>query len=102
MGKPSLLIALDYLLLLVEERPEKFPPAALRWHGRLKLEATTLTLAESQLALSALIAMRDGNGYASYVPRQLLRNVLWGAQTRFSSLGVPTPPHVESGACPPR
>ena len=47
MGNPSLLLAIDYLVLLVAEKPAKFPLAALRWHGRLELEATTLTLAES-------------------------------------------------------
>jgi hypothetical protein len=61
MGNPSLLVAIDYLQLLVAERPAKFPLAALRWHGRLELEARTLTLAESLLALSALVAMSEGN-----------------------------------------
>ena len=53
MGNPSLLLALDYVAMLAEGNPEKFPLAALRWHGRFELEARTLTLAESQLALSA-------------------------------------------------
>lgn len=35
-GKPSLLVAIDYLQLLVTERPAKFPLAALRWHGRFE------------------------------------------------------------------
>jgi hypothetical protein len=39
MGKPNLLVALDYLVLLVSERPAKYPLAALRWHGRFELEA---------------------------------------------------------------
>jgi hypothetical protein len=39
MGRPSLLIALDYLVLLVSERPEKYPVAALRWHGRFELRS---------------------------------------------------------------
>jgi len=56
MGTPSLLVVTDYLLLLAEERPAKYPLAALRWHGRFELEAATLTLAESQLALSATLA----------------------------------------------
>jgi hypothetical protein len=41
---PSLLVALDYLALLVDAKPERFPAAALRWHGRLELETPTLTL----------------------------------------------------------
>jgi hypothetical protein len=57
MGKPSLLMALDYLRLLVTERPEKVPAAAMPWHGRLELEATTRTMAASQLALWALVAL---------------------------------------------
>ena len=75
MGNPSLLLAIEYLQLLVLERPAKFPLAALRWHGRLELEATTLTLAESQLALSALVAMGEGNADAVDVLRGLLRKV---------------------------
>jgi hypothetical protein len=40
---------------------DKLPSAAVRWHGRLGLEATTLTIAESQLALSALGAPFAGD-----------------------------------------
>lgn len=50
MRQPSLLLLLDYLGRLAELRPEKLPLAALRWHGRLELEASTLTLGDSQLA----------------------------------------------------
>jgi hypothetical protein len=75
MGTPSLLLALDYLVLLMAERQEKFPLAALRWHGRFELEARTLTLAESQLALSALIALSEGDVDAVDVLRRLLRKV---------------------------
>ena len=75
MGNPSLLVAIEYLQLLVLERPAKFPLAALRWHGRLELEATTLTLAESQLALYALVAMGEGNAEAVDVLHRLLRKV---------------------------
>ena len=72
MGTPSLLLELDYLVLLTTERPEKFPLAALRWHGRFELEATTLT---PQLALSALVAMGEGNAEAVDVLHRLLRKV---------------------------
>jgi hypothetical protein len=75
MGNPSLLIALDYLALLTTERPEKFPLAALRWHGRFELEARTLTLAESQLALSALVALGEGDTEAISVLKRMLRKV---------------------------
>jgi hypothetical protein len=52
IGTPSLPVALDHLELFAEVRPEKLEPAAVRWHGRLEVEAATMTLAESQLALS--------------------------------------------------
>ena len=45
MGTPSLLVALDYLELLAEVKPEKLEPAAVRWHGRLEVEAAAMTLA---------------------------------------------------------
>src|SRR5579864_7263677 len=45
----SLLDALDYLGLLAAHPSDRFDRAAVRWHGRLEAEATTLTLAESQL-----------------------------------------------------
>ena len=61
MRDPSLLVALDYLALLAELKPERFPAAAVRWHGRLELEAPTLTLAESQFALAALAMLGDGH-----------------------------------------
>ena len=54
MGAVSLLEALDYLALLAELRPDRLEAAAVRWHGRLELESSLLTLAESQLALAAL------------------------------------------------
>ena len=75
MGSPSLLLALEYLQLLVTEKPAKFPLAALRFHGRMELESVTLSLAESQRALSALVAMGEGNPDAVDVLRQLLRRV---------------------------
>lgn len=75
MGNPSLLVELDYLELRVREKPAKFPLAALRWHGRFELEARTLTLAESQLALSALVAMGEGDAEAVDVLRRQLRRV---------------------------
>jgi hypothetical protein len=75
MGTPSLIWALDYVILLAELQPAKAKSAALRWHGRLELEAPTLTLAESQFALAALVALCEGNCDAIGVLRRLLRKV---------------------------
>jgi len=75
IGKPSLLLALDYLALLAELKPERFPAAAVRWHGRLELEAPTLTLAESQYALTALAMLGESRPEAIDVLRTLLRKV---------------------------
>lgn len=73
MRQPSLLILLDYLALLAELRPEKLPLAAIRWHGRLELEASALTLADSQLALAALAALCSGDREVVVLLRKLLR-----------------------------
>jgi hypothetical protein len=50
--------ALDLFALIAELQPERVERAAVRWHGRLEVEAQLLTLAESQLALAALGALR--------------------------------------------
>jgi hypothetical protein len=60
MGTPSLLVALDYLDLLADVKPEKLERATVRRHGRLEVEATAMTLAESQLALAALASLCAG------------------------------------------
>jgi hypothetical protein len=75
MRDPSLLVALEYVVLLADVRPDKFDRAAIRWHGRLELETSTLTLAESQLALAALGALRAGDREAAAVLKRLLRKV---------------------------
>ena len=75
MGTPSPVVALDYLDLLAEVKPEKLEPAAVRWHGRLELEAPTLTLTESQFALAALAMLGDGQHDAVALLRSLLRKV---------------------------
>jgi hypothetical protein len=76
MGNLSLLVALDYLVLLAEVKPEQFPAAAVRWHRRLELETPTPTLAELQLALALLATLGDGHrGASSDVLRALLRGV---------------------------
>jgi hypothetical protein len=72
-GTPSLLVALDYLEPLADVRPDKFDRAAVRWHGRLELEAAVLTIAESQLALAALGVLRAGDRSGGVILRRLLR-----------------------------
>lgn len=75
MGTPSLLDALDYLALLAETKPEKLDAAAVRWHGRLEVEASAMTLAESQLALAALASLAAGEREAVPLLRSLLRRI---------------------------
>jgi hypothetical protein len=72
MRLPSLLLLLDYLDLLAEVKPEKLPLAALRWHGRLELESSTLSLSDSQLALAALASLCAGDRDALSLLRKLV------------------------------
>jgi hypothetical protein len=74
-GLASLHEGLDYLDLLAEVKPEKLEQAVLRWHGRLELEASMMTLAESQLALAALASLCAGERSAIELLRKLLRRV---------------------------
>jgi hypothetical protein len=64
--------ALDLVALIAEAQPERLERAAVRWHGRLELEAQLLTLAESELALAALGALRVDPS-AIEIVRRLLR-----------------------------
>jgi hypothetical protein len=73
MGAASSLDALAYLDLLADVRPDKLERAAVRWHGRLPTEASTLTLAESQLALAALSSLCAGERDALDILRSLVR-----------------------------
>ena len=75
MGTPSLSVLVDYLELLADVRPDKFDRAAVRWHGRLELESAVLTIAESELALAALGALRADHKDAAEILRRLLRRV---------------------------
>ena len=75
MGTPSLHDALDYLSLLAELKPERFPAVAVRWHGQLELEAPTLTLTESQFALATLAMLGNGEQDAVALLQTLLRRV---------------------------
>jgi hypothetical protein len=82
-GLASLHEGLDYLDLLAEVKPEKLEQAALRWHGRLELEASMMTLAESQLALAALASLCAGEREAIGLLRKLLRRVRPTAMSRI-------------------
>jgi hypothetical protein len=64
-------------------KPEKLEHAVLRWHGRLELEASTMTLGESQLALAALASLCAGERSALDVLRKLLRRVRPTLTTRI-------------------
>jgi hypothetical protein len=75
MGAIELLEALDYVALLAELRPGQAPRAAVHWHGRLETEAPMLTLADSALALAALIALCQGDRQALGLMRRLVRRV---------------------------
>src|SRR5438045_3492538 len=46
--------ALDLVALIAKQRPDRLERAAIRWHGRLEIEAACLTLDESRFALVAL------------------------------------------------
>ncbi len=59
MGEVPLDAALELAFLIADVKPERLEPAALRWHGRLELEARTLTLRESELALATLAALAE-------------------------------------------
>ena len=73
MGQVTLLEALDYLVLLAELRPDRVERAAVRWHGRLELEASMLTLSESQFALAALANLGTGGEAIEVLRRLVLR-----------------------------
>ena len=60
----SLADALSVCLVLMAE-PERYSRAAVRWHGRLCLEAKGMTAAEAQLALSCLQALPTESGRAA-------------------------------------
>jgi hypothetical protein len=60
-------------VLIAEAKPERLERAAVRWHGRLELEAVTLTLAESRFALAALERLPE-DPQAVEMLRRLLRD----------------------------
>jgi hypothetical protein len=64
--------ALELCLLLRDQAPERFPRAALRWHGRLCKEVD-VSLEEAQAILAALVVMAgERKGNAAYALADLL------------------------------
>ncbi len=58
----SLVEALSLLPLIAEHEPAKYDAAAVRWHVRWQLEARSVDLTSSSLALAALGALRGPRG----------------------------------------
>ena len=73
--QPTLEAALGYLDLLAEQEPDKLERACVQWHGRLETEAPSLSLADSQLALTALESLCLGERHGITMLQRLLRQV---------------------------
>jgi hypothetical protein len=74
MGGLSLAEALELVILIAAQRPDRLERAAVRWHGRLEVELPMLTLAESRFALAALERL-PADPQAGDLLRKLLRQV---------------------------
>lgn len=74
-GKLSLIHALDYVGLVAEVKPQRLETVAIRWHGRFELEAGLISFSEAQLALAALVHLREDPEAAMPVLRRLQRRV---------------------------
>jgi hypothetical protein len=70
MGRLGLIDALDYLVLLAAEKPERFDRAARKWLARLLSESPALTLDEAAVTLGCLRGLSAGYGELS---REVLR-----------------------------
>src|SRR5262245_27941717 len=57
LGYLNLADALALAALIAQGDPARYSRAAVRWHGRFALETTGLELADSQLALAALVSL---------------------------------------------
>lgn len=68
----SLHDALELVILIAAQRPDRLERAAVRWHGRLEVELPMLTLAESRFALAALERLA-ADPQAGDLLRKLLR-----------------------------
>jgi len=64
--------ALELVILIAAQRPDRLERAAVRWHGRLEVELPMLTLAESRFALAALERL-PADPQAAELIRKLLR-----------------------------
>jgi len=73
LGQLGLLDALDYLVLLAAEAPERYDRAAQRWLSRLLDESKDLTSDEVTVALGCLRGLAAGYGEES---REVLRAVV--------------------------
>jgi hypothetical protein len=58
---------------MAQQRPDRLEPAAIRWHGRLEIEARSLTLPESRFALAALERLPHDPQLADSLRRLLRR-----------------------------
>ncbi len=67
LGRLTLSDALSLIALIAKEDPARYSRAAVRWHGRLALEAKGLELSEAQLALAALTALPSDESTARAV-----------------------------------
>ena len=65
LGRLGLLDALDYLVLLAAEAPERYDRAARKWLARLLSESPALTLDEVALAFGCLRGLEAGYGEQS-------------------------------------
>jgi hypothetical protein len=64
--------ALELCLLLRDEAPDRFPRAALRWHGR-RCREVDVSLEEAQATLAALVVMAgERKGNAAFALADLL------------------------------
>ena len=64
--------ALELCLLLCDKAPERYPRAALRWHGRLCREVD-VSLEEAQATLAALVLLAgERKGNAAFARADLL------------------------------
>jgi hypothetical protein len=61
----SLHDALDLTLLIARSRPDRLERAAIRWHGRLELEAGVLTLRDASAALAVLAQLPSDPEHAA-------------------------------------
>jgi hypothetical protein len=64
LPRVSLADALEVCLVFRDD-PERYARAAVRWHGRLCLEARGMTATDAQLALSCLQALPARSGKAA-------------------------------------